>query len=456
MESNEAPTPEACCLEIYGREKDAGFKMLKSRLKEKVFDFLVTDISADKLKELDEMDYMAIKIKKKSILFHQLYYSKNRLPLLYDLLDEIITLAKEYEYYLALIEHLKWKKNLVGWKKSKEDFEIIEKEIEYYLELNHMMIQSEKRYRELVILSEYSGNQNKEKTFSLLVKAIPELKGYYKRTRSPRIKYCLKFLELEFYQLRKNYLKAHKVCLELLDAVRNNKSIYRRERVSIIYGNLSRCEYYLNHYKQAANYSREAQKNATLNSENHCISIEQEFYAVFALKKYDEALELANKMLTSSTKKELGDFRHAKYNFLLANALFKLGRYKEVISILSKGLEISKDKAGWEIGIRVLTIMAYMEMEKPDEASFCIERLRKFIAFTDKKTPVSVRDKTILRLLQLMEKDGHPISAPLSSGRGDGGEAKNLLSKLGEWEPFTHEVIPFHKWVEGKVQNTFP
>src|SRR5687768_3143261 len=110
MQADEPPTSEACCLKIYGKEKEAKFKMLKSRLKDKILDLILTDISADKQKELDELDYMAIKIKKKSTQLHQLFFSKKRMPLLLHLLEEIITISKQYEYYAFTVEHLRLKK----------------------------------------------------------------------------------------------------------------------------------------------------------------------------------------------------------------------------------------------------------------------------------------------------------------------------------------------------------
>ena len=66
IHARQEPKSEECCLKLYGTKKDQGFKMLKSRLKEKLLDFLITDISADKKLELDEADLNVIKIKKNS------------------------------------------------------------------------------------------------------------------------------------------------------------------------------------------------------------------------------------------------------------------------------------------------------------------------------------------------------------------------------------------------------
>ncbi|HET7817704.1 MAG TPA: hypothetical protein VFL70_00200, partial [Bacteroidia bacterium] len=324
-------------------------------------------------------------------------------------------------------------------------------ELNKYKIKQEAFIKAEQYYQNLIMLYDYNGKCDKKKVNTFLIAIIAEVGKDYEQTQSPIISYYLKIFEMDHYQLHENHVKAKDTCLELLDIVRYNKSVYRKERVGIVYDHLSRCEYYLENYKQAAEWAKEAHKYFNRGSDNYCVALEQEFYALLAMEDYDKAKEAADKMRTGAAKEELGAFRHAKYNFLFANALFKGGRYKEVITLLSQGLEISKDKAGWEIGIRVLGIMACLELERFNEAAFSIERLRKFIAFTEKKTPVSVRDKTIGSLLQALEKQAFAFTS-LSAKAGKYLELLSSKEKEYCWEPFTHEVIPFHEWLKSKCK----
>ena len=196
------PSDNFCRNKVYWK-KDICFDVLKSRLKDKALDFLLTDISADKQKELDEADYAIVKIKKKSAQFQQLYYSKKRNLLFYNLLDEIILLSKKYEQYSNLAEHLRLKKLLVSWKKGKEEFEKINKEMEKYWECNCMANKAEHYYSELIMLSEYSGKPDEKKLSAFFEKAIAELEGFYEQTKSPLIKYHHKFLKLGFFSIAK-------------------------------------------------------------------------------------------------------------------------------------------------------------------------------------------------------------------------------------------------------------
>ncbi|TAL61174.1 MAG: hypothetical protein EPN85_05545 [Bacteroidetes bacterium] len=450
MDAEECPADVSCCLKIYGVKSDSNFEKLKSRLREKILDFLLTDISADKQKELDEADYAIIKMKKKSAQFQQLFYSKKRMPLLYGLLDEIIVQAKKYEQYSILVDHLRLKKALAGLKIGREEFEKIDVAMQTALLCLSLANKAEHFYYKLIISGDFSGKQDKQKTLQALKQNIAEVQAGFELTNSPMIHYYLKNLEMGYYQLQEDYLRARSVCLELSNIVRNNKSVRRKQRLAVVYDNLSRCEFYLGNFEEAATCARDAQIYFNQGSENYCIALEQEFYALFALKQYRQSSDIATKMITSAARKELGEFRHSKYHYLLANTFFMQRDFEGALGILSEKREISTDKAGWETGARILTIMTLIEMLKLDEASLAIYGLKQFFKRTDKKTLVSKRDKTILNLLLILERAGFRF------GSLNGSTEKHLIT-LGSpeeetrWEPFTSELIPFHKWMSGKM-----
>lgn len=449
-EKVKCPTSDECCIALYATKKSKGFKMLKSRLKEKLHEFLLCDISDERPEGLDEADYATIKIKTKSALFQKLHYSKTRTNYFNELLDEIIQLGKEYEHYSSLVDHLRLKKSFTGFKVGTKEFETISREIEKYWKLHRMVYLSEHYYHQLIALGDFSSRPDDKRVSAFFKKAIPELEIYYWETKSPTIKYHLTFLKLGFHSHCRDYMRSRSICLELLGIVRNNKSVYRRQRIGIVYDNLSHYEFHIGRYRQAAEWAHEAQKYFNAGSENYCIALEQEFYALYAMKRFDKAVEAANKMLTSASREELGEFRCSKYNYLLANVLFKQGRFKDAFHLLSQERDFSEDKAGWETGARTLTIMTLIEFGKSDEAGLAVRSLKQFFKRTGKKDPIGLRDKKILNLLLILERKGFDFT--LVKGAGDK-YLKPLSSndQLLQWKPFTHEVIPFHQWFEGKM-----
>jgi tetratricopeptide (TPR) repeat protein len=220
--------------------------------------------------------------------------------------------------------------------------------------------------------------------------------------------------------------------------------------MSLAQSNLSRCEFCMGNYKQALAYIREAQIYFNQNPLKYYTSLEQEFYIVFAMQEYDHAVKIANKILAIVSREELGEFAFLKYSYLLANALFKLKKFPQAFTLLSKNKEISLDKAGWEIGVRILTVMTLIEMLKSDDASRAIRSLKRFFIRTEKKTPISERDKKILNLLLIAERNGF-VFATLNGNTDKYMKPLSSDDRTVCWEPFTHEVIPFHEWFAGKM-----
>lgn len=447
MSEERCPSENKCCIIIYGRKGDAAFEKLKWRLKEKTLDFLTTDICN---KELDEVDFVFVQIKKKSAQFQQLNYSKPKNNIVYSLLDEIIFLAKKYEYYPALVEHLTQKKWKLSFKMSESEYNHISKEINQYEEFNKHLGKAVDYYFRLMFFYDLKGKSGKEKIISFLKKAIADVRESYSATKSPLINYYLHFLEMDFYFIHNNYLKARSYCLKLLNIVRENKSVKRKQRIGAVYDNLSRCELFLKRFSEAAEFAHLAQEYFPAHSENYSIACEQEFYAHFCNKKYTEAESCATAMLSNATRKESGEFRYAKYIFLNACVLFAQGKFHETAELLNQNLEISKDKAGWEIALRLLSIQTQVELLHFEEASLQVYSLERFIMRQQKKTNISKRDKLILTVLLKMERCGFMFTVL-------NGKTEQYLSQLSsgdknyKWELLSPELIPFHEWLAEKM-----
>ena len=450
--AKQCPTEAACILKLYGTKEESGFRVLKLRLKDKILDFLLSDIALANQEGLDKVDLAHIHIKKLSAQFQQLYYSKSRQPIALKLLEEIIAKAKEYEYYFSAVEHLKFYRGLIGLRKGEKEFERITNEINENLVASNYLLKAETYYQQLMIMYDFKGKPEKKLIKEFLKNAILSIKQGCDTIKSNSVTYYLKFLEMDFYQLQEDHRMARRTCLELLELVRYSKSVYRKQRVAVVYDHLSRCEYYLGSYKNAVSCAQDAQLHFIPNSENYCIALEQEYYALFAMKEYANAGVVAYKMVVSATRKELGEFRYGKYNYLLANVLFCERKYREAAGLLSVQLEISKDKVGWSLGLRILSVMILIETQKFDEAGFAVMALKQFVKNSEKKTPVSLRDKKILNFLLVAEKS----SFNFSKLNGNADKYLKILSSPDvehRWEPFTHEVIPFHEWVIAKMNR---
>lgn len=456
LKQKDVPSEKNSCIAIYGtfRKKDALFEKLKQRLKNKLLEAICLDLNNHKNDFLDEIDYVSLRIKKKSSQARFLFYAKSALDITYSLLDELIADCKKYEFYAPLTEHLKFKLYRYGFK-EKKIFKELCTEIERYEECDAAVYKANNYHYQLIYLSEHTAKNNPKKILDFLIDAISDLQNAFKKTRSVTVYYYLKYLEVNYFMARRDYIQARRICLDLIKLVRQEPAVKRRRRIGIAYDYFSRCEFYLGNYEQSAEYAKTAQGNFVFFSHNYSVALEQEFYALFFMKKYSAAIEIADKMIHCTTKEELGGFRYEKYNYLLSNAYFSAGRFIEALHLLKKQKELSKDKSGWEIGIRTLRIMTFIELGSMDEASKAIYRLKDFLTYLNKKDPASIRDKSILHLLLIAERKGFLFHL-LNGTAFDHLSTLSSSDEATRWEPFTHELIPFHEWFAGKMKHKLP
>jgi tetratricopeptide (TPR) repeat protein len=245
--------------------------------------------------------------------------------------------------------------------------------------------------------------------------------------------------------MEKNYTKAKKVCSELIDVILSSPAVQRKQRLGIAYDYFSRCELLLRDFDKAVEHTKKAQENFIPSSFNYSLSQEQEYYALFFNKKYAEAERVLMMILGGTSRKEMGELRYAKYNWLHANVLFRQKKFKEALNILKQKWETAKEKESREVEMRLLTLMAHLELGQKEEAKLITESLRKFVQRNKAKT--TPRHELILKLLlQAARKDfvfdekAKPLVVQLASD-----------SKY-KWEFLSPELIPFHEWLSERIK----
>jgi tetratricopeptide (TPR) repeat protein len=442
------PSPNECSLHIYGKPKDNTIDKLASRLKSKILDALTLDVNIERKGLLDEQDTQVLKVKKKLMQFMFLYRSRGNHPLVNQLLDDIIGYSKKYELFSSIVEGLKYKKYFKGYTRGLDDFNKLNKEIEFYEHCENAVDKANDAYYRLIIRADFHGNIDKRQLQRYLHESIVDLTNEYKFTGSASVGYYLKLLELAYLHNNEDMLKARDVCQELLQIVEGNKAVYRKQRVGFAYGNMIQCDIYLGNYDSAVKNARAMMQYTPTKGVNFIVAKELEFHTLFYSNKLEDAEKVLDILLKAAPSQQ-GDFRVAKFRFYYANVLFKKKNYKGALKELLQNANLSKDKIGWEFAIRVLTIMTLIELDSLDEAEKHVDSLRKHIERHETKNDIRVRDDLILKQLQRLQKRGFVFDKPVTEELS----FIELLSadkKKYKWEPFSPELIPFHTWLMGK------
>lgn len=442
------PSLEECSLKIYNSAKDSRIEKLKSRLFNKVLESILFDINIDRRDSIDEVNYALLKVKKKSALFQTLRFSSIDPAIVKQVLDEVIAISKKYEFYAVIVDNLRYSKWMNGWKKGVKVFEKLNREIEFYEYCNHAVNRATDNYYRMTMMTSFSANHSDRELQAFLRDAIAEMKKDYETSKSAVVGYYLKLMEMAYFQNEKDYHTAREVGLELLSIVNNNISVYQKNRVGQCYGNIAECDLHIGQYEIALNNLRSAQMHFPARSSALYSTKQFEFYAYYYLGEIASASETC-KVLLSSTSNQLGDFRFAKYAFFNASVQFKQGQYKDCLTTLSMKYELSKDKLGWELAMRMLRIMTLIEMGKLDDAQPLVGSLIKHIERNARKADVHQRDKMLARLFLEAEKEGFSFAKPSNNVK----EMLAMLSETGSvlsWQPLSAELIPVHEWIAAR------
>jgi hypothetical protein len=280
---------------------------------------------------------------------------------------------------------------------------------------------------------------------------IATLRNDFEQTSAGMVGYYLYLLQTEFFQVQREYAKASEYCLRIVEVVRNNPAVYHKRRLGISYLNLSQNEIFNHYFDYSLGFAKEARKYFEPGTVNHNLGLELEFYAHFYDGNVDLA-QLALEDLVYDPEAEQSEFRLAWRHYLMACTQFVQKHYKVANDHLNETKALNKDKVGWNLGVRTLTIMTAIEQEHFDYADTLIVSMQQFVKQALKGTALRQRDETILELLLELRKHSYDFEAAIS-------KKQNLLPALCSdnlelsWQTQSPELIIFHKWFESKLNE---
>ena len=434
---------------------DDAVRMIAHRLKEKIGESLILDINANRGDGYDDIIKAEIEVTKKKQVA-AIYRTRGLESEVEHLYARIITLGKKYELYNDLIEVLLAKQGLLGMKHGPKKFFEMEQEIEYYECCRTAATNAKKAYYRTIRSYAFKGlnrNDPSEDYLTSLDSEITVLKKDFEETSSAIVGFYYYLLQIEFFQIRKRYDKASEYCLHLVDIVRNNASVYMKRRLGIAYLNLSQNEIFNYYFDYSIGFAKEAQKCFNPHATNHNLAIELEFYANYYAGRMDEA-EQSISRLVEDTESEQSEFRRSWRQYLMACVQFVRQDYRAVNLALNETKKINKDKIGWNLGVRVLSIVTAIEQENHDFADSQILSMQQFMRQSLKGTPLRARDEAVLKILLALRRESYNFVEVGEKNQ----ETLEQLSRDEDadysWEVQSPELIVFHKWFESKSHDT--
>jgi tetratricopeptide (TPR) repeat protein len=361
--------------------------------------------------------------------------------------NKIISLAKQYEIYDGLIEALASKQRYLGFRFGSRAELKIKNEIGFYEQSRAAYTRALDIYNTLAAKINFSSSYLEYKT--ALENALMLLKNDFEQTKSAYVGYHYLLLLTEYYQNNSDFKNAQLTLKKLKELIENNVSIYTRFRLGTALVNIANNDLLMSNFDQALLHADEAIHYFSDSAINKGVVQEIEFYSLFYSDKLQEAGRLMEELYHSSRFSKT-PFLYSKRAYLLANMKTLRGDFRQSKELLAEVKDIEKDKEGWNIGKRILTIINRIELKEFESVDLQVQSLQKHIKRTLKTKHVHNRNVLILRLLLKLINEQFDFKKVYNSRR----RYFDLLESNDSeycWKIKSPELIIFHEWFKSKM-----
>jgi len=435
-------------LKLYGKLNYSAFNKLIIRLKDKIYEVLLFNSNLNNSESYGKRNQTIFDLRKR-LLQSEIMFSRGMNEDLISMLNKIVERAKEYETYDTLLEALHAKQRYVGFRSGFSANQKIKLEIDQFEKVRGAYNRALEIYNSIsskIQVASSSTDYEEELNEAILV-----LKKDYEFSNSALIGYYYFFLLTEYFQNRSDLVSARRTLEQLKELLDQNISVYTRNRKGNVLINIANNEFLMFSFRDCLLNAKEASKYLSESAVNSGIIKEFEFNVLFHTGELDQAEQLLEELFrlsrTTSTP-----FLYARRAYLLA-CLKTLNReFEKSKELLSEVSEIEKDKEGWNIGKRILTIINRIETNDFESVDLKVQNLEKHIKRTLKTKHVRKRNILIFRILLKLINDQFDFKKVYRSRQ----RYFNLLESNDadyRWQIKSPELIVFHEWFRGKMED---
>ncbi len=440
VKSGKVSTDVEAAKAIYKSEPNSAYSHLKNRLQKDILNILLLKEGSKKY----ETKYaQAVFDCRRMLIEGQILIERGAYRAGEAVLLKANELATEYELFAEILLINDLLRTTVGIRKGEQAYLAFESEIGNSLnKLGKYLVVKDYYYR-LGVLGQFSKNIEKSSR-DYAKTALEEAKQHYLETQSPLVGYFYNYLGIFYGQLYQDYPLAYQYAVEYLKLVENNPSISSETRIGTANLQLASIQINQGNYHEAVDYANTAQQKFIKGLFNELQAIEVLFIATFHKKEYRQAEKLME-VAVAHPKFKANKQIPAKWDYYKANLLFVNGQYNDAAVMLVRETELTKDKAGWLMGHRILELMCAIEQGDLEVFDYRAESFKKLLQ--RQKEENIERPRLILKVLGTYIKMGGDIKKTLAD------ESTNLaLLREGQneyaWDPMGFELIRFDEWLD--------
>lgn len=437
---------EQAAIDIYGTsQNDVRYKMLKYRLKKKLYNSLLF-IEYDKvgLKESNQKEHECM------TLLHQAYILRRQyeLDMVINLANKVISIAEQLDFTNLLVTALELNTSCYSEIGNIKMFNKYSKELEE---------QVAKRNKELEAISMFQTvNVNLKKSITTRKNLLPQvpdivskLELLWRQTNSFIIFDAYYKTSISYYELEGDFDKIVEMTISSLSWVKDglvNEMLFNANynKFILVYAHLRSKR-----YKPGLRYAEIYFNDFKYSSVNWFPFMENYYLLALHSRQYELARILLQRVFDnptyktiSNSAKERWSLYQAYFGIINPNTTAELSLQKNPYGLSLP--EYSKDKLGFNVAILILQFIYFLQKEDSEALLYRIESLKKYI-LTHLKDTFSLRSKTFLKLMILTVTEDFDADACRKKGQ-------KLYQKLIEapipGDAYAEiEIVPYeHLW----------
>ncbi len=430
-------------------QSSGSFKKMIERLRNRALEALLLDVNLDPKEAYSPFARETIRCKKR-LLEARIMLGRGLDEEYYQIMETVVEKGRKYELYDELVQALDSLKNEKALRQGKKIMEQYWEDLEFYEKCRQYRMKArEWAFRYYAEQVDFKGQNNQK--VGLLTEAIAELQQYHRETGSAYIAEKLYNLRMAYYEVIGDLDLCCETAMAIVRLIEKEPAVHTEQKLSGAYADLADNEMFACRFEEAVEHARKAREFVSPENYNSLLALEMEFRGCYYLGWLEKAEHVAEELLRLSPS-EGTPFQSSRRQYLKACLLFLKGEHRKSFSLLQQLQPIEEDKEGWNIGIRLLSILNLYERAYLDTADTYIESLRKHIERIGEEEPVRERDQMILKILRQWEHQSFDLETTWETCLEEF-ELLDSSDPAFRWEIDTPELIVFHHWFRDKLEG---
>lgn len=431
------------------KASDNTFRMLITRLKEKMFEVLTLDINVGRTEAYSNA-YRAKVLARKKMTQAEILHARGAVDEAIYLYNTVIKQCEKYEHFQQQVEALQQLHELKSFLFPHQNHQALLTKVEQCRLKEDAIKEARTQFYRLAALEETTAYW--PNLLHDYQKTLAQLQQIESTRSSQRLRYWNGLIQLNQLEASKQSRAALEQCANMHQLLKESPAVFMDRRMGSVQLHLAHNALLLGNYEQTIRAATRARAVFEEESFNYLLALEYEFYGLFFTQQWQDAELLINN-LVKRTDPRTSPFKHAKRQYFKACVLMMAGKHRRAHFILRDTVLLDKDRGGWNVNVRIANIMNQLQwggLNRPTEAF--VDNLYSLLNDLQRNGEADPRAVAILRMLRRLIANSFDFPRTAK-------EEHQLLTRLQtskgplRWRKPAPELIRFDAWFLARCEE---